>query len=189
MTWEFEPVVDSIDGSLLSLRPCITDTVDTQTGNSHSALTDTERQGWGRQWPCYIFAKLYYSNPNDSYNFMNTFLVLDAILIRFKFIFNSVNPNLMAREGRSDEFLSKVTSRVQSHANSSKDRLSLNVSGLTSASIPLAVSSNYSVHTHTRGCDRREFSGWWKTQNPNWTSMAWRQLWTLDAQESTNAFH
>lgn len=149
-TWEFEPVVDPIDGSLLSFCPCITDTVDTQTGNSHSAITDTERQGWGRQWPCYIFAKLYYSNPNDSYNFMNTFIVLDAILIRFKFIINSVNPNLMTREERSYEFLSKVTSLVQSHANSNKDCSNLNVSGLTSASIPLTVSSNCSVHTHTQ---------------------------------------
>lgn len=32
------------------------------------------------------FVKLYYSNPNDSYNLMNTSIVLDAILIHFEFI-------------------------------------------------------------------------------------------------------
>lgn len=70
---------------------------------------------------------------NDSCNLMNTFIVLDAILIGFEFI-NSVNPDLLMRKRRPYEFLSKVTSFVQSHPNSNKEYSDLNVSDLASES-------------------------------------------------------
>ena len=50
----------------------------------------------------------------------------------------------MLTSKRTYEFLSKVTSFVQSHANSIKEYSDFNVSGLVSESIPLICFSNFS---------------------------------------------